>query len=145
MRPATRYARIGDLHIAYEILGDGPLDLVYVPEFWNSMEVQWEQPDFERFLLRLASFSRLIMFDSRGTGISDPVPLDHLPSLELFMDDIRAVMDSAGSKRAALLASGGGGMVSMLYAATLPAARERADPRQRLRQAEQRTGISVGP
>jgi pimeloyl-ACP methyl ester carboxylesterase len=114
VRPATRYARIGDLHIAYEVLGEGPRDLVYVPEFRNSMEVQWEQPDFERFLLRLASFTRLIMFDNRGTGISDPVPLDHLPSLELYMDDIRAVMDSAGQsvRRSSLPAAAGVGTMS---------------------------------
>jgi class 3 adenylate cyclase len=120
MRPETQYARVGDLHIAYEVLGHGPIDLVYVPEFWNSMEAQWEEPSFERFLQRLSSFSRLITFDNRGTGLSDPVPLDHLPSLEQFMDDVLGVMDAAGTDQAALLASGGGGMVSVLCAATYP-------------------------
>jgi class 3 adenylate cyclase len=121
MRPETRYARAGDLHIAYEILGDGPIDLISVPEFWNSMEVMWEEPAFERYLTRLASFTRLITFDNRGTGLSDPVPLDQLPLLEHFTDDLRAVMDAAGSERAALISSGGGGMVSALFAATFPA------------------------
>ena len=102
------------------MLGDGPVDLVFVAEFWNSMEAQWEQPDFERFLRRLATFSRLICFDQRGTGLSDPVALSALPTLERWMDDVRAVMDAVGSTRAALLGSGGGGVMSMLFAATYP-------------------------
>jgi pimeloyl-ACP methyl ester carboxylesterase len=120
MRPETRYARSGDVHIAYEVLGEGAVDLVYVPEFWNSMEAMWEEPRFERFLLHLASFSRMVTFDNRGTGLSDPVPLDHLPTLEQFMDDVRAVMDAAGLERGALFSSGGGGLVSIMFAATFP-------------------------
>ena len=104
--PGTRYAKSGDLHIAYQELGGGPLDLVYVAEFWNSIEAQWEEPRFDLFLRRLASFSRLICFDQRGSGLSDPVALSELPTLEEWMDDIRAVMEAAGSKKAALLSSG---------------------------------------
>ena len=122
--PETRYAKSGDLHIAYQELGEGRLDLVYVAEFWNSIEAQWEEPRFDRFLRRLASFSRLICFDQRGSGLSDPVALSELPTLEEWMDDIRAVMEAAGSKKAALLSSGGGGLISMLFAATYP---ERAE------------------
>jgi class 3 adenylate cyclase len=118
--PETRYAESGDLHIAYQVLGEGPLDLVYVAEFWNSIEAQWEEPGFERFLRRLASFSRLICFDQRGSGMSDPVALSKLPTLEEWMDDVRAVMDEVGSPKAALLGSGGGGLMSMLFAATYP-------------------------
>jgi class 3 adenylate cyclase len=118
--PETRYAESGDLHIAYQSLGEGPPDLVYVAEFWNSIEAQWEEPAFERFLRRLASFSRLICFDQRGSGMSDPVALSALPTLEEWMDDVGAVMDAVGSRKAILLGSGGGGLMSMLFAATYP-------------------------
>lgn len=118
--PETRYAKSGDLYIAYQVLGEGPLDLVYVAEFWHSIEAQWEEPGFERFLRRLASFSRLICFDQRGTGVSDPVALSELPTLEEWMDDVWAVMDAVGSSRAALLGSGGGGLMSMVFSATFP-------------------------
>jgi pimeloyl-ACP methyl ester carboxylesterase len=122
--PETRYAKSGDLHIAYQVLGKGPPDLVYVAEFWNSIEAQWEEPGFESFLRRLASFTRLICFDQRGSGMSDPVALSELPTLEEWMDDVRAVMDAVGSGKAVLLGSGGGGLMSMLFAATYP---ERTD------------------
>jgi class 3 adenylate cyclase len=118
--PEPRYAKSGDVHIAYHVVGDGPLDLIYVPEFWNSIEAMWEEPSFEKFLLRLASFSRLICFDQRGSGLSDPVAIAETPSLEAWMDDVQAVMDDVGSKRVALLGSGGGGLMSMLFAATHP-------------------------
>jgi class 3 adenylate cyclase/pimeloyl-ACP methyl ester carboxylesterase len=118
--PETHYARSGDVHIAYQVLGDGPLDLVYVPEFWNSIEAQWEEPGFERYLRRLASFSRLICFDQRGSGMSDPVAIAEISTLEGWIDDVRAVMEDAGSARAALLGSGGGGMMSCVFAATHP-------------------------
>jgi class 3 adenylate cyclase len=118
--PETRYAESGGLHLAYQVLGEGPPDLVYVAEFWNSIEAQWEEPGFERFLRRLASFSRLICFDQRGSGMSDPVALSELPTLEEWMDDVRAVMDAVGSRKAVLLGSGGGGLMSMLFAATYP-------------------------
>ncbi|HEX2032156.1 MAG TPA: adenylate/guanylate cyclase domain-containing protein [Actinomycetota bacterium] len=118
--PDVRYAVSGDVHIAYQVVGDGPLDLVYVAEFWNSIEAQWEEPRFARFLQRLASFSRLICFDQRGKGLSDPVALTALPTLEQWMEDVRVVMQDVGSERAALLSVGGGGMMSMLFAATHP-------------------------
>jgi pimeloyl-ACP methyl ester carboxylesterase len=120
VRPETHYVRAGEVHLAYQIVGEGPLDLVYVPEFWNSIEAQWDEPSFERFLRRLASFSRLICFDQRGTGLSDPVALSEVATLEQWVDDVRTVMEAAGSKRAALLGVGGGGPLSMLFAATHP-------------------------
>ncbi len=118
--PEVRYAKSGDVHLAYQVVGDGPRDLVYVAEFWNSIEAQWEEPSFEHFLRRLSSFSRLICFDQRGTGLSDPVALSELPTLEQWMDDVAAVMKAVDSAKAALLSSGGGGLMSMLFAATYP-------------------------
>lgn len=120
MVPETRYAAAGDVHIAYQVVGDGPLDLILVAEFWHSIEAQWEEPSFAAFLERLTSFGRLICFDQRGTGLSDPVALEGLPSLTQWMDDVRVVMDEAGSEQAALIGMGGGGMMSMLFAATHP-------------------------
>ncbi len=118
--PESRYAKSGDVHIAYQVAGDGPLDLVYVPGWVSHVEEAWEEPNYRRMLERLASFSRLIVFDKRGTGLSDPVPLEHLPTLETRMDDVRAVMDAVGSERAALLGHSEGGLMSMLFAATYP-------------------------
>lgn len=118
--PETRYARSGDVSIAYQVLGSGPRDLVYVPGWVSNLEVMWEDPTLARFLRRLASFSRLIMFDKRGTGLSDPVPLDELPMLEVRMDDVRAVMDAVGSERAALFGHSEGGNLCILFAATYP-------------------------
>lgn len=120
MQPETRYADCGGVSIAYQVLGDGPFDLVFVPEWFNNIEVWWEEPRVERFLRRLASFSRLIVFDKRGTGVSDPIPLDRAPVLESWMDDIGAVMDAAGSERAALWGHVGGGQICMLFAASFP-------------------------
>ncbi len=119
-RPTTRYAKSGDYSIAYQVVGDGPLDLVYVPGFVSHVEHAWEDPDLARFLNRLASFSRLILFDKRGTGLSDRVPVLKLPTLEERMDDVRAVMDAAGSKRAALLGVSEGGPMCMLFATAHP-------------------------
>jgi pimeloyl-ACP methyl ester carboxylesterase len=120
VRPTTRYAKSGDYSIAYQVVGDGPLDLVYVPGFVSHVEHAWEDPDLARFLNRLASFSRLILFDKRGTGLSDRVPVQKLPTLEERMDDVRAVMDAAGSERAALFGVSEGGPMSMLFATTHP-------------------------
>lgn len=120
MIPETRYTTLDGAYIAYQVVGAGDLDLIFVAEFWHSIEAQWEEPAFARYLARLASFSRLICFDQRGTGLSDPTPLTELPSLEQWMDDVRAVMDATGSRRAALLGSGGGGTMSTLFAATHP-------------------------
>ena len=120
MIPQTRFARSGKVNIAYQVIGDGPLDLVYVPGWVSHLELRWEEPDHARFLHRLASFSRLITFDKRGTGLSDRVPDDQLPSLEVRMDDLRAVMDAVGSQRAALFGYSEGGNMCMLFAATYP-------------------------
>ncbi|MGH2952672.1 MAG: adenylate/guanylate cyclase domain-containing protein [Solirubrobacterales bacterium] len=117
-RPQTQYARAGDLSIAYQVVGDGPTDLVLVPGFATHLELEWETPPYERFLERLVSFSRLIIFDKRGTGLSDPV--NDVPTLEQRMDDVRAVMDAAGSERAALLGISEGGPMCVVFAATHP-------------------------
>jgi pimeloyl-ACP methyl ester carboxylesterase len=118
--PETRYARSGDVHIAYQTIGDGPVDLVYVPGWVSNVEAMWDEPAYARFLSRLASFARLIVFDKRGTGLSDPVPIERLPTLEERMDDVRAVMDAVGSERAALLGHSEGGNMCVLFAATCP-------------------------
>ena len=118
MRPETSYARSGDLSIAYQVLGDGPFDLVYVPGFVSHVELRWTVPSFARGLEELAEFSRLILFDKRGTGMSDPVV--GAPTLEARMDDLRAVMDAVGSRRAALLGVVEGAPMSVLFAATYP-------------------------
>jgi pimeloyl-ACP methyl ester carboxylesterase/class 3 adenylate cyclase len=118
MPPQTRYAKSGEVNIAYQIIGDGPLDLVFVPGFVSHLDLQWADPRIAHFLDKLASFSRLIMFDKRGTGLSDPVAGP--APLEDRMDDVRAVMDAAGSKRAALFGLSEGGPMSILFAATYP-------------------------
>ena len=118
--PETRYARSGGINIAYQVVGEGPFDLVYVPGWVSNVEGAWEDPSYESFLRRLARFSRLILFDKRGTGLSDPVAASQLPTLEERMDDVRAVMDAAGSERAALFGFSEGGNMSVLFAATYP-------------------------
>ena len=97
--PETRYAKSGDVRIAYQVIGHGPLDLVFVPGFMSNLDVQWEDPGFTHLLNRLSAFTRLILFDKRGTGLSDRVPLNQLPTLEQRMDDVRAVMEAVRSKR----------------------------------------------
>lgn len=118
--PETMYARSGDVNIAYQVIGDAPLDLVFVMGWVSHLEYFWREPSFARFLLRLASFSRLILFDKRGTGLSDRVPINQLPTLEQRMDDVRAVMDAVGSERAALCGVSEGGPMCSLFAATYP-------------------------
>jgi pimeloyl-ACP methyl ester carboxylesterase len=120
MRAETRYAKNGDVHIAYQVLGEGPLDLVLVHGWVQSFDARTEIEPIERFYRRLASFSRLILFDKRGTGLSDRVPLDDLPTLETRMDDMRAVMDEVGVERAAVLGHSEGGAMCALFAATYP-------------------------
>ena len=115
--PETRYAKSGDVNIAYQVVGDGPFDLVHVPMFVSNLELQWEEPAERRYFERLASFCRLIMFDKRGTGLSDRVAV---ATLEERMDDLRAVMDDAGAQRAAVFGSSEGGALSILFAATYP-------------------------
>jgi pimeloyl-ACP methyl ester carboxylesterase/class 3 adenylate cyclase len=117
--PQIRYARTADgLNIAYQILGDGPLDLVFVPQMVTNMEIFWENPRWSRFVRALAAFSRLILFDRRGAGLSDRP--SGVPPLEQRMDDVRAVMDAVASERAAMLGSGADGAMSALFAATYP-------------------------
>jgi class 3 adenylate cyclase len=118
--PETRYAKSGDLNIAYQVVGEGPFDLVYVPGWISNIELMWEEPAHAHLLRRLASFSRLILFDKRGTGMSDAVSVDRLPTLEQRMDDVRVVMDAAGSDQAAVFGSSEGGLMSVLFAATYP-------------------------
>jgi pimeloyl-ACP methyl ester carboxylesterase/DNA-binding CsgD family transcriptional regulator len=118
--PETRYAKSGEVRIAYQVIGHGPLDLVFVPGFMSNLDVQWEDPGFTHLLHRLSAFSRLILFDKRGTGLSDRVDNHHLPTLETRMDDVRAVMDAVGSGRAALLGTSEGGPMAILFAATYP-------------------------
>jgi pimeloyl-ACP methyl ester carboxylesterase len=120
MTPETRYARSGDVNIAYQVVGEGPLDLVYVPGWVSNIELMWDEPAMARFLERLASFSRLILFDKRGTGLSDRVSNDKLPTLEERMDDVRAVLEEVGSSRAALFGHSEGGNMCVLFAATYP-------------------------
>ncbi len=118
MTSPIRYARSGDVNIAYQVTGDGPFDLVLVPGFFSHLEVDWEHPDHARFLDRLGSFARLIRFDKRGTGLSDRAV--GLPDFETRMDDVRAVMDAAESQRAALFGYSEGGPMSVLFAASYP-------------------------
>ena len=118
--PETMYAKSGNVNIAYQVVGDAPLDLVFVMGWVSHLEYFWKEPSFAHFLQRLSSFSRLILFDKRGTGLSDRVPNNELPTLEQRMDDVRAVMDAAGSERAALIGVSEGGPMCSLFAATYP-------------------------
>jgi class 3 adenylate cyclase len=118
--PETRYARSGDYSIAYQVVGQGDLDLVYVPGLASHIEVFWEEPAYSRFLHRLASFSRLILMDRLGTGLSDRLPANQVSTYEQRMDDIRAVMDAVGSERAAVLGWSEGAPLCALFAATYP-------------------------
>jgi pimeloyl-ACP methyl ester carboxylesterase len=119
-RPDTQYTKSGDVNIAYQVVGDGPVDLIYVPGWISNVELNWEEPALAHLLDRLASFSRLILFDKRGTGLSDPVPTDRLPTLEQRMDDVRAVLDAVGSEQTAVFGFSEGGLMSVLFAATYP-------------------------
>ncbi len=118
--PKTEYAKSGEVHIAYQVIGNGPFDLIMVPGWVSNVELAWESEGYSRFLQRLASFSRLIFFDKRGTGLSDRVSESELPDLEHRMDDVRAVMKAVDSDRAALMGVSEGGSMSLLFAATYP-------------------------
>jgi len=118
--PTTEYARNGEVHLAYQVLGEGPLDFVLIESWVHHVEAFWEVPELARQRRRLASLGRVIIFDRRGTGMSDPVPLDRLPDLETQVADIGAVMDAAGSTRAAILGLAEGGPLAVLLAATRP-------------------------
>jgi class 3 adenylate cyclase len=118
--PETRFASADDLHISYQVVGEGPIDVVFVPDWFNHVEAQWDEPASARFLGRLASFSRLVLFDKRGTGLSDPVPLSDLPTVEAWMDDLRIVLEAVGSESAALVCATGGAILGLPFAATYP-------------------------
>ena len=119
MAPETRYAKTPDgVHIAYQVVGEGPIDLVFVSGWVSNVDLNWTQPAYARFLRRLASFSRLIIFDKRGVGLSDRVPDKELPDLETRMDDVLAVMEAAGSRRAILFGESDGAPLCGLFAAT---------------------------
>ena len=118
--PTTRYARAGDVHVAYQVVGEGPPDLVLVSTWFSHVEARWDFPGFAYYLRRLASFSRLISFDKRGIGLSDPVPLDRLPLLEEWMTDVRAVIDAEGVERAVVMGANEGSLMAALFAATFP-------------------------
>jgi class 3 adenylate cyclase len=118
--PETRYARRGDIHVAYQVLGEGEIDLVLVTEWFGQLEARWDIPSVDRFHRRLSSFSRVISFDKYGIGLSDPAPPGSLPTLEEWMDDVRAVMDAARWERAAILGAGDGGTMAAMFAASYP-------------------------
>ncbi len=120
MLPETRYARLGDLHLAYQVVGEGPPDILLLDQWFGHVDAQWDVPPVAALRERLATFGRLIMFDKRGTGLSDPIPTSSLPTLEEFMADIPAVLDTVGSERAAVIANIGGGILAMPFAATHP-------------------------
>jgi class 3 adenylate cyclase len=119
-QPDTRYTKVGDAAIAYQVVGDGPVDLVYVPGMASNIDLMWEWPLFAAMLERLASFSRLIAFDARGSGISDPLSFEAQPTWEHWIEDLRAVMNAAGSVRASFLAQYDGVPRALLFAATYP-------------------------
>ncbi len=120
----TRFAKTGDVHIAYQVVGDGPIDVLFIDTWVHHVEAVWDFPDFARLLRRLASLGRLIHFDRRGTGLSDPVPLDALPDFETQVEDVVAVLDAVGSERPVVVGTNDGTLVAMLLAAMHP---ERCD------------------
>ncbi len=116
----TRYARNGDVHLAYQTIGEGSLDVLLIDTWVHHVEAVWDFPDFARFLRRLSSFGRLIHFDRRGTGLSDPVPLDQLPDLETQVGDALAVLDAAGSEEASVIGLNDGTIIAAMLAARYP-------------------------
>jgi class 3 adenylate cyclase/pimeloyl-ACP methyl ester carboxylesterase len=118
--PETRYAMSDDGYIAYQVFGRGQFDLLFIGNWASNVEVMWEHPSMARYLDRLGQFARVICFDKRGAGLSDPVPLGALPTLEHWMDDARIVLDAAGSEKAALIGDAEGGPMAMMFAATYP-------------------------
>ena len=118
MQPRTRYAKSGDVHIAYQVFGEGDTDLVFIPGFVSHLEIYWDEPNVTRWLRRLGNFSRVIRFDKRGTGLSDQV--NELPSMDQRMDDVSAVMDAVGIERAVIFGASEGGSLATLFAASHP-------------------------
>jgi class 3 adenylate cyclase len=119
-QPETRFAKRGEVHLAYQAVGSGPIDILFIDTWVHHVEAVWDFPDFARFLRRLASFGRLIHFDRRGTGLSDPVPLDALPDFDTQVEDVVAILDAAGSEEAAVIGTNDGTLVAMLLAAAHP-------------------------
>ena len=133
--PETRYAKALDgTHLAYKVLGNGPVDLVYLQPWFSHIEYIWEEPRYERFLRTFASFSRLIIFDRRGCGMSDPVPMDRPPDLETRMDDARAVMDDVGSERAVVYGAPSRGCSPVSSRPCTPIGRSRSSSTGRVRE-----------
>jgi pimeloyl-ACP methyl ester carboxylesterase len=120
LRPETRYARVGDEHVAYQVVGDGPIDVVLVPGWFSNVEAMWDLRPLARFVERLASFGRVVLFDRRGTGLSDPARTSGAPFLEQTTDDLVAVLDAVHSRQAAVIGCDGGGPVALLAAGTHP-------------------------
>jgi pimeloyl-ACP methyl ester carboxylesterase len=116
--PKTKYAKSGDVSIAYQVIGDGPIDLIYVPAFISHADLEWEEPDYAEWMTRLSGFCRLILFDKRGTGLSDRDVGDS--TLEERMDDLRAVLDAVGSRQCTIIGNCEGGALAILFAATFP-------------------------
>jgi class 3 adenylate cyclase len=120
MLPETRYARLGALHLAYQVLGNGPLDILLLDQWFSHVEAQWDVRPIAEFRERLATFGRLIMYDKRGSGLSDPIPTSALPTIEEWMDDVPAVLDAVGSEKATVIANLGGGIMATTFAAAHP-------------------------
>ncbi len=120
MTPHTEYAKGPEGYVAYQVFGDGPVDIVVVTNWMTNLDVMWEEPSLARYLNRLSSFARVVCFDKRGTGVSDPVPLANLPTIDQWMDDARVVMDAAGVEQAAMLGDTEGGLMALMFAATYP-------------------------
>lgn len=116
----TQYVKTADGYVGYQVFGSGPIDLLFISAWSSNLDVMWQEPTLARYLERLASFARVICFDKRGSGVSDPVPLASIPSLDAWMDDARGVMDAVGSDRAAVLGDAEGGPMAILFAATFP-------------------------
>jgi class 3 adenylate cyclase len=120
MIPETEYARRGELHLAYQVLGEGPPDILLLDQWFSHMDAQWDVAPLAEFRERLASFGRLIMYDKRGSGLSDPLAPDQLPTVEEWMDDVPIVLDAVGSEKAAVITNLGGGIMATTYAAAHP-------------------------
>ena len=119
MEPETGYARSDGRSIAYQVVGNGPLDLVFFPEWFNNLEAQWDDPRLAAFATRLASFARVIMLNQRGMGLSDPIPIGDSITAEDWIEDARTAMDVVGVEQTALLGTGTGGTVALLFAASI--------------------------
>ena len=139
--PEIRYAKTEEGYVGYRVFGQGPFDVLFIGNWASNIELMWEHPAMVRFLGSLGEFARVIIFDKRGAGVSDPVPLGALPTLEQWMDDARVVMDAADSDRPALIGDAEGGPMARLFAATYPSAHRRAGARQHIRSDSERRGL----